>query len=50
MVLCLVMGSVAEVVKTDHFYAFASTRATAAMAFGIEASDKFECCLISMVL
>ena len=45
--LCLVTGSVAEVVKIDHFCAFASTRATAAMAFGIEVFDRFECRLIS---
>ena len=45
--LCPVTGSVAEAAKKDQFYAFASTRATAAMAFGTGVSDRFECRLIS---
>lgn len=37
---------VEEVAKTDRSYAFASTRATAAMAFGIGASGRSGCRLI----
>ena len=48
--LCPVTGSVAEVVKVDHFYAFASIQATAATASGIEAFARFECRLIRAAL
>lgn len=47
--LYLVTELGAEVVRTDHFYAFASTRVTAAMAYGIEVSGRFIYRLIRVV-
>ena len=40
---CAATELVVGVVKIDHFYAFANTRATEATVFGTGAYDRFEC-------